>query len=130
MIASAAKKPQPRNVLIERKFMGMTLLKSRSSTSNFLCNVTEIVICMTLFSAKPLGAAEPSSAAVTAVNTFGIDLLHKIAKSDGNALISPYSIQSALAMAYAGADGTTRAEMAKVLHYPKDESELHQSLAA
>jgi serpin B len=74
-------------------------------------------------------AAEPSPA-VSAINNFGIDLLHKVAKPDANVLISPYSIQSALAMAYAGAEGTTRDEMAKVLHYPKDESELHQSFAA
>jgi len=45
-------------------------------------------------------------------------------------LLSPYSIQSALVMAYAGADGATRAEMAKVLHYPKDDVETHRSFAA
>jgi serpin B len=32
-------------------------------------------------------------------------------------------------MAYAGADGTTRDEMARVLHYPKDEALLHRSFA-
>jgi serpin B len=74
-------------------------------------------------------AAEPSPA-VNAINSFGIDLLHKVAKPDANVLLSPYSIQSALAMAYAGADGTTHDEMAKVLHYPKDEAELHRSFAA
>jgi len=84
----------------------------------------------TLLYAKSLSAAEPSSAAVTAVNTLGINLLHKIGKPDANALISPYSIQSALAMAYAGAEGATRDEMAKVLHYSKDDSELHKSFAA
>jgi serine protease inhibitor len=36
------------------------------------------------------------------------------------ALLSPYSIQAALAMTYAYADGDTRAEMAKVLHPPPD----------
>jgi serpin B len=84
----------------------------------------------TLLYAKSLSAAEPSSAAVTAVNTLGINLLHKIGKPDANVLVSPYSIQSALAMAYAGAEGTTRDEMAKVLHYSKDDSEVHQSFAA
>ena len=34
-----------------------------------------------------------------------------------------------MVMAYAGADGVTRDEMAKVLHYPKDEAELHRSFA-
>jgi serine protease inhibitor len=36
------------------------------------------------------------------------------------ALLSPYSIQAALAMAYACADIDTRAEMAKVLHSSPD----------
>lgn len=53
-----------------------------------------------------------------------------MAKADANALISPYSIQSAMAMAYAGADGVTREEMARVLHYPKDDAEPHRSFAA
>src|SRR5262245_22769381 len=68
-------------------------------------------------------AADP---AATAVNALGIDLLKKVSKPDANVL-SPYSIQSALAMAYAGADGVTREEMAKVLHYPQDEAALHRS---
>jgi serpin B len=60
----------------------------------------------------------------------GIDLLHRTGKPEANTLISPYSIQSALAMSYAGADGVTRTEMAKALHYPKDEAELHHDFAA
>jgi serpin B len=68
--------------------------------------------------------------AVAAINALATDLLKQIAKSDANALFSPYSIQSGLAMAYAGADGVTRKEMAKVLHYPEDDAALHQSFAA
>ncbi len=37
-------------------------------------------------------------------------------------LLSPYSIQAALAMTYVCAASDTRAEMAKVLHYPADEA--------
>jgi serpin B len=74
-----------------------------------------------------LRAAEPPSAAANAINSLGVDLLHRVGKPDENALLSPYSIQTAMVMAYAGADGTTREEMAKALHYPKDESELHRS---
>ena len=77
-----------------------------------------------------LHGAEPDSPATTAINSLGIDLLQRTGKPDANALLSPYSIQSALAMAYAGAAGATREEMAKVLHYPKDEAELHLSFAA
>ena len=75
-------------------------------------------------------AADDTSTAATAINALGIDLLAQVAKPNANALISPYSIQSALAMTYAGAAGETKAEMARVLHYPADEAELHRSFAA
>ena len=68
----------------------------------------------------------PASPAAQAINALGIDLLRRT-PSDANALLSPYSIQSALAMTYAGADGKTREEMARVLHYPANEAWLHQS---
>jgi serpin B len=72
---------------------------------------------------------QPPSPATAAINALAIDLLHATAKPDANAVLSPYSIQTALAMAYAGAAGATREEMAKVLHYPKDEASLHRSFA-
>jgi serpin B len=62
-----------------------------------------------------------------AVNALGLDLLKRLAGESINVVLSPYSIQSALAMAYAGADGMTKAEMAWGLHYPDDESVLHGS---
>ena len=84
-----------------------------------------------LLSAAPMFAAEPNiSTAANAINALGVDLLQQSAKPGANALLSPYSIQSALAMTYAGAEGDTRAEMAKVLHYPKDDAEVHRSFAA
>ena len=67
-------------------------------------------------------------AATDAMNALGLELLSS-QKSPSNALISPYSIQLALAMTYAGADGKTREEMARVLHYPADDSTLHASFA-
>jgi serpin B len=88
------------------------------------------LISAMLFARTPIQGSESTSTAATAINAFGIDLLRHTGKPDANALLSPYSIQSALAMAYAGADGVTREEMAKVLHYPKDEAELHSSFSA
>ena len=72
--------------------------------------------------------AADAGPAAAAVNALGVDLLR--GTGDGNALLSPYSIQSALAMTYAGSAGETRDEMAKVLHYPADEEALHDSFAA
>lgn len=78
-----------------------------------------------------LGAPAPAVAdpAAASVNALGLDLLRHESKPDANFLVSPYSIQSALAMAYAGADGATRQEMANVLHYPREDTSLHNSFA-
>jgi serpin B len=71
--------------------------------------------------------AENPSAAAHAVNALGLDLLAKGGGANANALLSPYSIQCALAMTFAGAAGETRTEMARVLHYQEDEKALHKS---
>jgi serpin B len=69
-----------------------------------------------------------TSDVVSAINALGLDL-YRIQPGDGNLLLSPYSIQDALAMTYAGADGDTRAEMQRVLHYPADDTVLHSGFA-
>jgi serpin B len=75
--------------------------------------------------------AQPANPiAAQAINALGIDLLHQTASVRNNALLSPYSIQMAMAMACAGADGQTRAEMARVLHYPKDEPTVDRAFSA
>ena len=86
-------------------------------------------IMMVAFSAVPVFAAE-TNLAVVATNELGLDLYRQAAKGDSNLCLSPYSIQSALAMTFAGADGETRTEMAKVLHYPAGDDAIHASLAA
>ncbi len=53
-------------------------------------------------------AAEPVSPAANALNSFGLDLIRTASQPTNNFLISPYSMQSALAMTYAGADGVNR----------------------
>jgi serpin B len=78
----------------------------------------------------PLGlAGHAQPVAMNAINALGIDLLRQTAPPNANALLSPYSIQMAMAMAYAGADGQTREEMARVLHFPADEAEVNDSFA-
>src|ERR1700738_5323133 len=68
--------------------------------------------------------------AAKATNELGIDLHRQLGRGDENLCLSPYSIQSALAMTFAGADGDTRAEMARVLHFPNDGDAIHASFAA
>ena len=95
----------------------------------FFCHNLAAPVTLGLSLAVALPAAGATDAAVTAINKLGVDLLHQVGKPDANTLISPYSIQSALAMAYAGADGATRTEMARVLHYPNDGAALDRSFA-
>jgi serpin B len=86
------------------------------------------VLALMAASATSLWSATPESAA-QAVNALGLDL-HRQMPKEGNLCLSPYSIQSALAMTYLGASGATQEEMARVLHYPTDKKALGESFAA
>jgi serpin B len=65
-----------------------------------------------------------------ATNKLAVDLHRQLATGNENLCVSPYSIESALAMAFAGADGETRTEMARVLHFPNDGNAVPASFAA
>lgn len=81
-----------------------------------------LLVTGTLQSATPDQAAQ-------AINAFGLDL-HRQMPKEGNLCLSPYSIQSALAMTYLGASGATQEEMARVLHFSKDKQAMGESFAA
>src|SRR6202045_4408259 len=90
----------------------------------------KIFLWLSLIAAgQSLYAAEFDLAA-RATNEFGLDLHRQLATGDENLCLSPYSIQSALAMTFAGADGETRTEMARVLHFPNDGDAIHASFAS
>ncbi len=65
------------------------------------------------------------------INAVGLNLYRELSRaaSPANLIISPYSISSALALAYAGADGATREEMASVLRFPADDATLQSEFA-
>src|SRR2546427_6102569 len=58
--------------------------------------------------------------AAKATNELAVDLHRQLATGDEDLCVSPYSIESALAMTFAGAEGETRTEMARVLHLTND----------
>jgi serine protease inhibitor len=68
--------------------------------------------------------------AAAATNQLAVDLHRQLATGNENLCVSPYSIQSALAMTFAGADGETRSEMARVLHFPSDGSAVPASFVS
>jgi len=87
---------------------------------------TIIVLALILF---PLAVkAEESKAMDT--TAFTADLYGQLAQQKGNLFFSPSSIETALAMTYAGAKGTTAQQMAKTLHYTGTAEEVSASFAA
>jgi len=64
-------------------------------------------------------------------NEFAFELYAKLRNKEGNLFFSPYSISTALALAYSGARGQTESQMAGVLHFPviaKPGTELSSTL--
>src|SRR5947207_7998010 len=92
-----------------------------------LSNCTLIVAVIAAFAS--VHAADFDLAA-TATNQLGVDLHRQLARGDDNLCLSPYSIQSALAMTFASADGDTKTEMTRVLHFPNERDAIHASFAA
>jgi serpin B len=86
----------------------------------------------TILSVQPL-KAEPASAVnqiAKANNAFAIDLYKNLAKEPGNLVVSPFSVDTALTMAYAGARGNTAKQMAAVLHFANGDTNVHARLSA
>ena len=83
-----------------------------------------------LFVLRAAFAATDPKIAASATNQIGVDLYRKLAAADGNLCFSPYSIESALALALAGADGDTRTEMKRVLHLSGGNEDVPGSFAA
>jgi serpin B len=75
----------------------------------------------------PAGEVDVKSAA-RAANEFGFDLWRAARRVEQNVILSPWSVNHALAMASAGARGETEAALARVLHRPGGAPEWHAAL--
>ena len=70
------------------------------------------------------------NAAISANNQFALDLYFELKESEGNIFFSPYSISTALAMAYEGARGKTADEMQSVFRFPTNGNLRKSAFAA
>jgi serpin B len=68
-------------------------------------------------------------AAVQGNTKFALELYQKLWSTEGNLFFSPYSVSAALAVAYAGARGDTRTQMARALSFLQDQTRLQTAFA-
>src|SRR6266487_5169502 len=109
-----------------------SLASQRSQFRCFMIRMKRFLILQVfgaLIAAMSNGATGYDLAAA-ATNKLAVDLHRQLATGDENLCVSPYSLESALAMTLAGADGETRTEMARVLHFSTDASSAPASLAS
>jgi len=78
----------------------------------------------------PVDMTKEVSEIIKGGNQFALDLYRQLRSQEGNLFFSPSSISTALAMTYAGAAGETEVEMAKTLHVPMPQDELHEGMRA
>ena len=98
--------------------------------AGFLVTLSALPVLLdALAVARDDGTSGDPAVVVRAINTLGFEILRAACPAESNAVLSPYSIEVASAMAYAGAEGKTRKEMATTLHYPSDDALVHTSLA-
>src|SRR6266536_4370742 len=119
-----------------------SLASQRSQFRYFMIRMNRFLILQVfgaLIAAMSNGATGYDLAA-TATNKLAVDLHRQLATAspsggglatgNDNLCVSPYSIESALAMTFAGADGETRTDLARVLHFPSDASAVSASFAS
>lgn len=89
---------------------------------------TFVLLIMLLVTGTPAAPAQTNIQPLVSGNTeFACDLYARLKAQPGNLFVSPYSISTCLAMVDAGARGQTAAQMARVLHFPNDQSQLSSS---
>lgn len=73
--------------------------------------------------------SDATLAALVDGNTeLAVAMYRDVADEPGNLFMSPHSVSTALAMTYAGANGTTASQMASALHFTLPPAELHPAL--
>src|SRR6184192_3843988 len=110
---------------------GKSLASQHSQFGCFMIRMKRLLI-LQVFGALIAAMAQAATnfdLAAKATNELAVDLHRQLATGNENLCVSPYSIESALAMTFGGADGETKTEMARVLHFPNDGELIHASFA-
>lgn len=99
--------------------------------------MTKLTLILTAFAltalARPAIALSADAAIdklVAGQRAFAADMYAQLKSQPGNLMLSPYSIQQALAMTYAGAAGATANQMAAALRFEECRGDLHPAFAA
>jgi serpin B len=79
---------------------------------------------------NPQVSAEDTTTLANDNAAFALDAYHQLIATHDNLVFSPASISIALAMAYAGAAGSTASEMATTMHYTLPPERLHPAFDA
>ena len=82
-----------------------------------------------LFSYENQGVYAEVSSLVSGQNSFVADFYRQLAgEADGNLVYSPYSLYTAMAVVYAGADGNTATQFQDVMDIQVPSAQFHQNL--
>lgn len=73
-----------------------------------------------------LQLSEQAMGIARSINDFGWDIYARLARSEGNLFLSPYSLASALTLTWAGAGTETADQMAQVLRHSSQPSSIHE----
>jgi len=96
------------------------------------CSRHVLAFVMIAFLVPPPAEANvgtPTERVVRGNTAFALSLYQELSNTEGNLFLSPFSISTALAMAFAGARGNTAREMATALHFSMKGEKLHSGFA-
>lgn len=74
------------------------------------------------------GLAPELRSVVEGQSAFALELYSKLKDQGGNLFLSPFSISSAMGMAFGGARGNTEKQIAQVLHFGGDQPSFHSGM--
>ena len=94
--------------------------------------ISSLFFIQTLFIVPAMATSDPDEnlgLLIQGNTDFSFDLYRILKHEQGDLFFSPYSISSALAMTYAGANARTRLQMAKTLNFRIGEDDIHSTFS-